>query len=124
MGSEVTGGEVTWGDVAEGEVTGRKVTGGEVTWGEVTEGEVTESEVTGGDGIQRGEVPAGGEVTESEGSFPSTRMFNQVVTRLTTIMFLKFYFSESRMFLKCGRCQGGKYQCSWQLADAGVGRFE
>ena len=25
---------------------------------------------------------------------------------------------------ECGRCQGGKYQCSWQLADAGVGGFE
>ena len=25
---------------------------------------------------------------------------------------------------ECGRCQGGKYQCSWQLADGGVGRFE
>ena len=22
------------------------------------------------------------------------------------------------------RCQGCKYQCSWQLVDAGVGRFE
>ena len=32
-----------------------------------------------------------------------------------------------RVFLagpECRRCQGGKYQCSWQLADAGVGRFE
>ena len=25
---------------------------------------------------------------------------------------------------ECGRCQGGKYQCSWELADAGDGRFE
>ena len=25
---------------------------------------------------------------------------------------------------ECGRCQGRKYQCSWQLADASVGRFE
>ena len=25
---------------------------------------------------------------------------------------------------ECRRCQGGKFQCSWQLADAGVGRFE
>ena len=25
---------------------------------------------------------------------------------------------------ECGRCQGGKCQCSWQLADADVGRFE
>ena len=25
---------------------------------------------------------------------------------------------------ECGRCQGGKYQCCWQLTDAGVGRFE
>ena len=25
---------------------------------------------------------------------------------------------------KGGRFKGGKYECSWQLADAGVGRFE
>ena len=32
-----------------------------------------------------------------------------------------------RVFLagpECRICKGGKYQCSWQLADAGVGRFE
>ena len=31
---------------------------------------------------------------------------------------------QARAGPECGRCQGGKYQCSWQLADAGVGRFE
>ena len=24
--------------------------------------------------------------------------------------------------IKCGRCQGGKYKCMWQLADVSVGR--
>ena len=34
---------------------------------------------------------------------------------------------DGRVFWACtewGRCKGGKYQSSWQLTDAGVGRFE